>query len=64
MPLNKPGLEAAILGIFTDLAARTTNPEQARADAARQLATAIDTYVRTGQVMTTGSATAQTGTIQ
>ncbi|MCC3159525.1 hypothetical protein LJ737_19945 [Hymenobacter sp. 15J16-1T3B] len=63
MPLNKPALKAAILRILSDMTTRTSNQAQAREDAAEQLATAIDTYVRTGTVTTTGSATTQTGTI-
>lgn len=64
MALNTPLLETAILGILDNMATRTSDPVQARKDFASQLATAITTYIKTGTVITTGTATTQTGTIQ
>jgi phage baseplate assembly protein W len=63
MPLVKPTLEAGILSLLTDLSARTEDPEQARKDYASQLATLIDTYVKsaTVTVTTAGTAAAQSG---
>jgi hypothetical protein len=63
MALDKTGLKDAILAIFEDMATRTEDPEQARIDVATRLSDAIDVYVKTGTVATTGTATAQTGTI-
>ena len=65
MPLIKSTLEAGILALATRLSTNT-DPVQARRDFASQLATLIDTYIKTGTVMvtvaTTGSATSQAGT--
>ena len=63
MPLNTPKLELDILSLLHDMAARTEDPIQARADYARELAQIITAFVKTGQVSTTGTAAAQTGTI-
>lgn len=63
MALDKTGLKAAILSIFEDMATRVDDPEQARKDFATQLSDAIDVYVKTGTVTTTGTATNQTGVI-
>lgn len=64
MALDKTGLKTAILAIFNDMAARVDHPETAREDFATALSNAIDAYVKTGTVtiVTTGSATTQTGT--
>jgi hypothetical protein len=63
MALDKTGLKNAILAIFENMATREDHPETAREDFATQLSDAIDMYVRTGTVTTTGTASAQTGTI-
>ncbi|TGE23559.1 hypothetical protein [Hymenobacter metallicola] len=63
MALNTPLLKTAILSILDDQAKRTDNPAQAREDFAQQLAEAITAHIKTGQVQTTGTAAAQTGTI-
>ena len=63
MPLNKPALKADIITILTTLKGQTDNPMQSIEQFAEALATAIDKYVKTGTVITTGSATTQTGTI-
>lgn len=63
MALNKTGLKAAILAIFEDMATREDHPETVREDFATQLSDAIDAFVKTGTVTTTGTATAQTGVI-
>ena len=63
MPLNKPALKAEIVTILTTLKGQTDNPAQSIQQFAEALATAIDNYVKTGTVITTGSATTQTGTI-
>jgi hypothetical protein len=62
--LNKAVLKSTIQAIMTDM---RTREENADAEYADRLATAIDTYVKGAQVntgipvATTGSATAQTG---
>lgn len=63
MPLNKPALKADIITMLTTLKGQTDNPMQSIEQFAEALATAIDKYVKTGTVITTGSATTQTGTI-
>lgn len=63
MPLNKPALKADIITILTTLKGQTDNPMQSIEQFAEALATAIDKYIKTGTVITTGSATTQTGTI-
>lgn len=63
MPLNKPALKADIITILTTLKGQTDNPMQSIEQFAEALATAIDKYVKTGTVITNGSATTQTGTI-
>lgn len=66
MPLVKSTLEAGILVLLTDLSTNDSDPAQARQDYASQLATLIDSYVKTATVnsivTTTGTAAAQTGT--
>jgi hypothetical protein len=61
--LVKSTLEAGILALSMQLSTNT-DPEQARKEFARQLATLIDTYIRTATVAVTtvGTATTQTGT--
>ena len=53
MPLNKAALEASLTNIFSDLSNKTP------AQKAAEIATAIDTYVKTGSVVgvTPGAAT-------
>jgi ribonucleotide monophosphatase NagD (HAD superfamily) len=63
MALNTPQLQAAIDAILDDMATRTNDPAQARRDFAQQLAETISAHIKTGTVTTTGTATAQTGTI-
>ena len=65
MPLDKPGLKDKIVAL---LEALYTNPdnlttEEARDKYATDLSDAIDAFVRTGLVETTGTASAQTGSI-
>jgi hypothetical protein len=65
MPLDKPGLKTKIITLLQTL---YTNPEGLTTEAAREkyatdLSDAIDEFVRTGFVQTTGTASAQTGTI-
>ena len=64
MPLNPKLLEADIVAILDDQAQRKENPQQARRDFAQQLAAAITKHIKTSTVTTTGTAAAQTGTIQ
>ena len=70
MPLDKPGLQNAIAVALT---VDPNNPNRAAADVAADLASAIHTFVKSGDVVqvsttvsvtvaTTGTATAQTGT--
>ncbi len=65
MALVKQTLETQIKALLQDMASRTDNQEQAMSDLAAQLATIIDSYVKTATVTvtvaTTGSATAQAG---
>lgn len=65
MALNKTALAAGIKSLQDGLYAGTTRtPEEARQYYADQLATLIDTYVKTAlvTVTTTGTAAAHTGT--
>jgi len=65
MALIPATLQTGIQALLTNMAARTDNPAQAQADFAQQLATLIDTYIKTATVTvtvaTTGTAAAQTG---
>ncbi|MDJ1494151.1 hypothetical protein QNI19_14500 [Cytophagaceae bacterium DM2B3-1] len=64
MPLDKPGLKAAILQIAQDFNDNDSiDGETAAEQFAEKLSTAIDVFVKTGTVNTTGTASAQTGTI-
>lgn len=60
---GKPVLIADLLTIFSAEALVTESPEESRQRIAEKLAAAIDKFVRTGLVITTGSAIAQTGNI-
>jgi len=51
MALVKSTLEVQILALLSDMYSRTENPEQAHADFANLLATAIDTYIKTATVI-------------
>ena len=48
--LNKLALEQSIKVVLDSMSNRTASPAQARADFAKDLASAIDVFVRTGQV--------------
>lgn len=53
MPLNKPLLEQAIVAAFTRAASNTDEkltPQQAIQQISADIATAVDAFVRTGQV--------------
>ena len=50
MALNKPALEVAIFQAFKDQTSKTSNPDAAISDLANKLASAIDTFVKTGTV--------------
>ncbi len=67
MALDKTALKEALNRLYQDQAARTTDPDEARLSAVDMLADAIEAYVKSGslsgQVSTTGTAAAQTGTI-
>ena len=64
MTLVKPTLQLAIQNAFKKAQAnKDNNPDNARAALADDLATAIDAYIKTGTVITAGTATNQTGTI-
>lgn len=64
MPLNTPGLAKSILDLMTQMRKETEIDDSKFAN---QLASAIETFVKTGDVQagipvsTAGSATAQTG---
>lgn len=64
MPLNTPGLAKSILDLMTQMRKETEIDDSKFAN---QLASAIETFVKTGDVQagipvaTTGSAAAQTG---
>lgn len=62
MPLDTPGLKAAIIAA-QQASSGAQNPTEAREQFAESLAQAIEVFVKTGTVTTTGSASAQTGTI-
>jgi hypothetical protein len=65
MALNKTTLESQLRQLFSD-SASNEDGEDAREQLIKGLATVVDTYVRSAQVtvnvVTTGSATTQTGT--
>ncbi len=69
MPLVKPSLESAILAAFKKLTAPAASMEVAQQELAKDLATAIDTYIKSqtiivppGQtVATSGSPASHTG---
>lgn len=61
MALNKTALQTAIVQAFNDQRTKTDNPEAALADLASKLASAIDTYVKSGTVTTTVTGTSVTG---
>ena len=67
MPLDKPGLKQRLTALANNMAARTADPAQARADYVDGLADAIEAFVKTGTVTgavaTAGTATNQIGTI-
>jgi hypothetical protein len=64
MPLNKAQLQLQIIQILNDFEnEENVTGEQAKLSFSEKLANAIDAFVRTGTVMTTGTATSQTGTI-
>jgi len=66
MPLNKAILEQAIKSLLIEEKAKTDDGSSSIDNISAKLATAIDTFVRSGlvttKVTTTGSASAQTGT--
>ncbi|MFT5890157.1 MAG: hypothetical protein ACI9Y7_000246 [Dokdonia sp.] len=66
MPLVKATLENAIKALLEEEKAKEDDGGSSINNIANKLATAIDTYIKSGTVMTTvvtaGSATAQTGT--
>ena len=66
MPLVKATLENAIKALLTEEKAKMGDGSDSIDNLANKLATAIDTYIKSGTVMTTvattGSAAAQTGT--
>jgi hypothetical protein len=68
MALVKQTLEFQILNLLTDLSKRTDNQQQSNQDFAKELASIIDTYIKSAivnvnvTVATAGTATAQTGT--
>ena len=62
MPLDKPTLKEAIKQAQT-VSSGASTPEEARELFAEALATAIDTFVKSGTVNTTGGPTAQTGAV-
>lgn len=63
MPLVKSTLKSDIKAALKEMFEQTENPEDAMDKYADKLSTAIDKYIKTGTVNTTGSASAQSGTI-
>jgi hypothetical protein len=69
MPLVKPSLESAILAAFKKMSAPVGSMEAAQAQLAKDLATAIDTYIKSAKIVippgqavaTAGSPSAQAG---
>ena len=66
--LNTALAETAVLALLDDMATRNdqtaADAQQTRRDFAHQLVAAVAGLIRTGTVSTTGTAAAQTGTIQ
>jgi PKD repeat protein len=66
MSLNKPGLVAALIEVFTNEQSEETNANASVTRLANGIANAIETFVKSGRVnvnvTTTGSVSAQTGT--
>jgi uncharacterized protein (DUF849 family) len=63
MPLNDQALEAGLIALYNHMRTFNGTPEAAAADYAQKMATLIKAFVMSGTVITTGSATTQTGTI-
>jgi hypothetical protein len=66
MALNKAGLEAAILAALTKQANKTNasdDPAVSRQELASDIATAIETFVKSGLVSTTVTGTSPSGPV-
>ena len=61
MPLDKATLISDIKNIHNSMKTKVDNQQSNIDNYAEQLANAIDKYVKSGDVNTVGSATAQTG---
>lgn len=51
MPLIKPVLEAQILAAFQKMSTSETDLKQAQMDLAKELATAIDSYIKSATII-------------
>ena len=60
---GKPVLIEDLTEIFLTESSKTESPEESRQRIAEKLAAAIDKFIRTGLVVTAGTAAAQTGNI-
>lgn len=63
MPLVKATLQTQIQTLLDDLVTQTDNPEASRQQFAADLATAIDTYIKTALVSTTVIGTSPSGAV-
>lgn len=67
MPLDRNAFKQGLKALLEDMATRESNPAQASEDYAEGLTRLIEALIKTatptGTVITTGSATTQTGTL-
>ncbi len=63
MPLDKAGLEADIKAILNNTKTKESNQQAVVDTYAAQLAAAIDKFVKSGLVVTSGSPSSHTGSV-
>jgi len=63
MALVKDTLKAAIYSAFAEARTKTDNPEEAMNTLADRIATAVDTFVKSGTVSTTVTGTCPAGAV-
>ena len=63
MPLNDVKLQQDLEQLYDHMQEQKGDPAAAKQDWARRMMTIFSSYVRSGTVMTTGTAAAQTGII-
>lgn len=64
MALNKTVLKTSIESLLEDLAERTEDPAQARADFAEQLADAMEAFVKSAEIVYESGLTAPNGAVE